>query len=60
MADKIEANLRLELNALKQDNLQLAYALRLLLAAMSRTKIDADQARESAERLLQRLEERNQ
>lgn len=60
MADKIELNLRNEIGTLKQDNLQLAYALRQVLASLERTEIDRELAIESATLLLARLEASNQ
>lgn len=60
MADKIELNLRNEIGTLKQDNLQLAYALRQVLASLERTELDRELAIESATLLLARLEARNQ
>lgn len=60
MADKIELNLRAEIGALKQDNLQLTYALRMLMSSIDRTHVDRQAAIESAKLLLDRLQERNQ
>lgn len=60
MADKIELNLRNEIGTLKQDNLQLAYALRQVLASLDRTETDRQLAAESAALLLARLESTNQ
>lgn len=58
--DKVELHLRQEIGELKQDNLQLAYALRQLVASFARTGEDQQMAIEAAVLLLARLEARNQ